>query len=125
MLFVCVFACALVSVPPRNQRLIAKYNYTAKANSPLGTDAEVNLTQMDKMTMIASHPQQEYWWLVEMDDGRRGYVPANYVTVCCFGRVLWNLFCVEFVVVHYRVSAFIPENWEIWMSRSKKSRGQQ
>ena len=71
-----------VSVPPARQRLIAKYKYVASVDSPLGANAEVGLSQFDKMTMIAPHPQQVYWWLVEMDDGRQGYVPANYVMVC-------------------------------------------
>jgi len=77
----CVYA---VSVPPGKQRLIAKYAYVANMNSPLGQNAEIDLCQYDKMSMIASHPEQEFWWLVEMDDGRRGYVPANYVMVCHF-----------------------------------------
>jgi len=77
--WLCVY---LVSVPPTKQRLIAKYAYVANVNSPLGPNAEINLCQLEKMTMIAPHAQQEFWWFVEMDDGRRGYVPANYVMVC-------------------------------------------
>jgi len=74
----------LVPVPSAKRRLIAKFAYTANVNSPLGQNAEVDLCQSDKMTMIAPHPNQQMWWLVEMDDGRRGYVPAPYVMVCCF-----------------------------------------
>ena len=74
----------LASVPSVKQRLIAKYAYTANVNSPLGQNAEVDLCQFDKMSMIAPHPREEFWWLVEMDDGRRGYVPSNYVMVCHF-----------------------------------------
>jgi hypothetical protein len=61
------------------QRLIAKFNYNANPSSPLGAGTELTIRQMEKMTMIASHRQQEFWWLVELDDGRKGYVPANYV----------------------------------------------
>jgi len=75
----------LVSIPPAKQRLIAKYSYVANLDSPLGQNSEIGLCQLDKMTMIAPHPQQQFWWLVEMDDGRQGYVPANYVMVCSFG----------------------------------------
>ena len=71
-----------VSVPSANQRLIAKHAYTAKVDSPLGKNAEIDLCQFDKMTMMAPHPEQLYWWYVEMDNGRRGYVPASYVMVC-------------------------------------------
>lgn len=49
----------------------------------MGQDAELSLRIMDKMTMMGPHRHQEYWWLVKMDDGRQGYVPANYVTVDC------------------------------------------
>jgi Variant SH3 domain len=69
------------SAPPAGQRLIAKFNYNAKPDSPLGQSAELSLHIMDKMTMIGPHRLQEYWWLVKMDDGRQGYVPANYVQV--------------------------------------------
>lgn len=68
-----------LSAPSAKQRLVAKYNYVANVDSPLGKHTEVNLNQFDKMTMVAPHPHQEYWYFVEMDDGRRGYVPANYV----------------------------------------------
>jgi len=74
----------LASVSSAKQRLVAKYAYEANVNSPLGKDTELNLCQLDKMTMIAPHPYEEFWWLVEMDDGRRGYVPSNYVMVCYF-----------------------------------------
>lgn len=74
----------LVAVPSVKQHLVAKFAYVANVNSPLGQNAELDLCQFDKMLMIAPHPQQEFWWLVEMDDGRRGYVPANYVMVCHF-----------------------------------------
>lgn len=74
-----------MSAPPAKQRLIAKYNYAAIVDSPLGKHTELDLCQFDKMTMIAPHPHQAYWYFVEMDDGRRGYVPANYVMVCHFG----------------------------------------
>lgn len=77
-----------MSAASANQRLIAKYNYVANADSPLGKNTEIDLFQFDKMTMIAPHPEQEYWWLVEMDNGRRGYVPANYVMVCHFASAL-------------------------------------
>jgi len=78
------FVC-LESVPAAKQRLIAKFKYVAKVDSPLGRNAEIDLCQLDKMTMIAPHSEQQYWWLVEMDDGRQGYVPSNYVMVCHFG----------------------------------------
>lgn len=67
------------SVAAAGQRLIAKYNYTANASSPLGVNAELSLRQLDKMVMIGPHPQQQFWWMVELDGGQRGYVPANYV----------------------------------------------
>jgi len=79
----CVCVCT-VSVPPTKQRLVAKYDYVANLDSPLGRNAEIDLHQLDKMSMIAPHPHQELWWFVEMDDGRRGYVPGNYVMVCHF-----------------------------------------
>lgn len=72
----------LVPAPPARQRLVAKYAYDANVNSPLGQNAELDLCAADKMKMIATHPSQELWWLVEMDDGRRGYVPSTYVMVC-------------------------------------------
>jgi len=81
----CVYSAA---VPSASQRLVAKYTFVASVDSPLGKNAELNLSQFDKMTMIHPHPSQEFWWFVEMDDGRRGYVPANYVMVCHFGSVL-------------------------------------
>jgi len=72
----------LASVPTARRRLVSKCAYTANKDSPLGQNTELDLCQFDKMTMIAPHPSQEFWWLVEMDDGRRGYVPSNYVMVC-------------------------------------------
>ena len=76
--------CKTAEAPPAGQRLIAKFNYQANADSPLGQGAELTLKTLDKMRMVKPHINQDYWWLVRLDDGREGYVPGNYVTVRCY-----------------------------------------
>lgn len=62
-------------------RLIAKYNYEANPNSPLGTNSELSLRRMEELVKIGCHPEQSIWWLARNEDGEEGYIPSSYVMV--------------------------------------------
>ena len=59
---------------------MAKYNYKANPNSPLG-EPELSLSQGQKVSLLQKHASNDQWWKVRADDGSEGYVPATYVMV--------------------------------------------
>lgn len=70
------------SAPPKKstkQRIVAKYNYKANSNSPLGH--ELDVVQGQKLFYIETHQDNEHWWLAQNDNGDMGYVPADYMMV--------------------------------------------
>lgn len=68
-----------VVVNPAGQQLIAKHNYDANPDSPLG--GELSIRRMDQLVKINSHPHHDAWWLARNQKGDEGYIPATYVMV--------------------------------------------
>lgn len=71
-----------VVVNPAGQQLIAKHNYDANPDSPLGR--ELSIRRMDQLVKINSHPHHDAWWLARNQKGDEGYIPATYVMVHTF-----------------------------------------
>lgn len=86
-----------VVVNPAGQQLIAKHNYDANPDSPLGR--ELTLRRMDQLVKISSHPHHDAWWLARNQKGDEGYIPATYVMVYTF-------MCLMILVERFIISFF-------------------
>lgn len=82
-----VFYICLFSGPPTppsldsgSVNLVAKYNYKSNPNRPGGFD-EMSLAQGERLTFIAPHSLNPYWWQAKRENGECAYVPATYVMV--------------------------------------------
>ncbi|XP_071838793.1 uncharacterized protein [Apostichopus japonicus] len=62
----------------KDHKYIAKFNYKANPNSPLG-EAEVDLKQGEFLTVMEKHKVNPIWWKVKLENGKQGFVPAKYV----------------------------------------------
>ena len=59
---------------------MAKYNYKANPESPLG-EAELTVKQGESVVFMAAHPQNNSWWMVQNQEAAEGYLPASYMMV--------------------------------------------
>jgi len=64
-------------------QILAKYNFTGNPDKPGGFE-ELCMKQGDKLTLLnkGHAPSGNYlWWEVRNDDGKQGFVPANYCLI--------------------------------------------
>ncbi|XP_031555161.1 uncharacterized protein LOC116292061 [Actinia tenebrosa] len=60
--------------------LIAKYNYEANKANPGGFE-EMSITAGERLTFVASHPVNPYWWEALKETGEIAFIPATYVMI--------------------------------------------
>ncbi|CAH1781489.1 unnamed protein product [Owenia fusiformis] len=64
----------------KGTKLLAKYNYKANKDSPLG-ETELSFKQKDNLMFLMVHPDNSHWWKCQNEQGMMGYVPGSYLYV--------------------------------------------
>lgn len=59
-----------------NQRYYAEFEFEASSPAELSLEEGQNIVILQKQDLTGNHE----WWLVEAANGRKGYVPSNYLT---------------------------------------------
>ena len=59
--------------------ILAKKSYKNNPDSPIGK--ELDLQQVDVLSYIMEHEDNEHWWLAEDNKRQMGYVPVAYVMI--------------------------------------------
>lgn len=77
------FSVSALPAPPSpkgSKILIAKYNYEANSGKPGGFE-EMSIAAGERLTYVASHPVNPYWWEAQKETGEIAFIPATYVMV--------------------------------------------
>ena len=94
---------------------MAKYNFTGNPDKPGGFE-ELSMKQGEKLTLLnkGHAPSGNHlWWEVQNDDGKQGFVPANYCMVRVDITGFKNYFKSMFKILNIGNIFFLSQNLQL------------